>query len=1458
MGLALLGNGASGGMFDPVTGDPVVTPPESSDDDEPGVNGGTNTDPADPEGGTGADPDDPEGGLGGDPTEPPGGENIENEDVPLKTIEFTIDGTTFTANENQTFVSWCSSDFNTEGIVCGEDSVLKSEHSDYTLEDANGYHIRKNSIIEEGMAYSWKAPERNLITFDVSGPAYQKTLSCFEGDSFIAWSHSEHADPRLVVTEERVSFNPVSAISAFALDGLAGNLYTLVDRDGNPVKGTDIVKDTYVYNWTVQFYGGCSKYHDVEVILYPEGGIHNGPSLAEKMITKGMTWREMYAAGCTCWDIINENGEEYVAYNGYRLINHERATMFSRPNDIAFNTSYGKPVIYLAAHEATVMDEGSRLFVNFRDNNTWKQVVNAGRRYLSTSGQNALNVYDKLTVDNDYVYYDGNKIMLEDTWIKPNDSIIKYESYTVDHRGPMLDIPDIGPVETSDPNVDVYYDPDTGDLTVAPPIEEIPEEPIIPKELPPQAIDPVIDFKYGEFETSIHFNPGQEITVEYEVSETITKDPGPYKNIDWAGWNFNWLTDANGRLYLETTPREIDLMEVEDKYYPYVVYSRDVLGNMTINDVIGDHTRLYWPDNAYDGATKSQEAVVYLAAYLRKQTGSEDFRVARWNGTGYVADSTLDKQVENVIEFVMTKKKILTKTVTVEQPSTEVNRLFIEKGELTAKKGMTWRQWLESDYNTTGYSANDVVIRSKDYGTVYSLDSVIEAGITYGFHELPTVSGGWLFNEDLTMSGNGFVQNVDFIVNDRSGTSLNIGNGNVLDLDYNLGDFNWDGKPLMTDAYSDSWNDPRYRYVQFPTTQKVSNEFYEFLCANAIMVEFEDITIIQDSSSVAGQIPINNYKAHYYPGLSWYEQFSIFGTMEFSYNGNSYPLFTHADGVIIVRAFVADELDPAPRGYRHVGKDETITDAIEYYIYKAPSNQMYLVTPDPNYVEPITFTLDGKTLEAEPGMTWEAWVSGDFSTFDGSAEITKEFFDSSNTKIIVDSKGTAQLLTDIIQSGEVYKITDKAPVYPTPKGEEPMPDGFSNYTYRTFSAAQLGFTGSETSVKIPLWVIYGNELFKVGEVTGFSNFTNLKSVEFPEGLLRIGEYAFQGCTSLEGTLVLPDSLVEIGRSAFEGCTGITSIDWGSNITKLGWYCFDNCSGLTDTLTIPGSIVDMGSAPDYITESSANIGTAFSDCTGIKKIVIEEGLRKLRGGDFWGCNSVTEVVLPNSLELIEDYSFRDCTKLSSITMGNNLKEIGYQGFYNCKNLYFVALPATISRIDTQAFYGCSTLASVMFYNTSGWKAGSTSLTLSMPSYNATYLKSTYYKQVFTNSMPNPGTNSKEYPVIIINDVLRRSHYGITAPDYSITHYSTDGGNTWISVDTEAAIVRVNAAPGFMIKGTSVSSSAYNLKVSKVGGKYAQTTLTPAINTSTTYNVDTGMYDFVATVNNFDNGVYITKS
>ena len=81
-------------------------------------------------------------------------------------------------------------------------------------------------------------------------------------------------------------------------------------------------------------------------------------------------------------------------------------------------------------------------------------------------------------------------------------------------------------------------------------------------------------------------------------------------------------------------------------------------------------------------------------------------------------------------------------------------------------------------------------------------------------------------------------------------------------------------------------------------------------------------------------------------------------------------------------------------------------------------------------------------------------------------------------------------------------------------------------------------------------------------LTNNSELANGKKLIIDDSVKRIGNYAFQPCSSLT-SISIPDGVTSIGEFAFYGCNNLTSINIGNDITNIGSMAFGDCTSLTD-------------------------------------------------------------------------------------------------------------------------------------------------------------------------------------------------------------------------------------------------------------------------------------------------------
>ena len=149
----------------------------------------------------------------------------------------------------------------------------------------------------------------------------------------------------------------------------------------------------------------------------------------------------------------------------------------------------------------------------------------------------------------------------------------------------------------------------------------------------------------------------------------------------------------------------------------------------------------------------------------------------------------------------------------------------------------------------------------------------------------------------------------------------------------------------------------------------------------------------------------------------------------------------------------------------------------------------------------------------------------------------------------------------------------------------------------------------------------------------FNGKNKITSVQLPDGLTSIGNYAFDGCESLT-SIDIPAGVTNIGFAAFSKCYSLTSIDIPAGVTDIKKSTFYLCYNLT-SVNLPAGVTDIGN-------------TAFYGCNRLTSINIPEGVTGIGNSAFHSCTGLTSIDIPASVTGIGDYAFSYCLSLNSVT------------------------------------------------------------------------------------------------------------------------------------------------------------------------------------------------------------------
>ena len=249
----------------------------------------------------------------------------------------------------------------------------------------------------------------------------------------------------------------------------------------------------------------------------------------------------------------------------------------------------------------------------------------------------------------------------------------------------------------------------------------------------------------------------------------------------------------------------------------------------------------------------------------------------------------------------------------------------------------------------------------------------------------------------------------------------------------------------------------------------------------------------------------------------------------------------------------------------------------------------------------------------------------------------------------------------------------------------------------------------------------------------FYNCSRLTSVTIGNQVTSIGNSAFYGCSKLNDVyitdiaawcgisfanstanplyyannlylngelvteLVMPDGVTRIGSYAFYDCDSLTSVTIPNSVTSIGNYAFFNCADLEEIYFNATAMNDL-SYDNYVFAYAGENGNGI-------KVVIGKNVTKIPSYLFYPYSSYSTKYVPKIVSVefeegsacksIGNYAFLDCSSLTSITIPDSVTSIGEYAFYDCSSLTSVTIPNSVTSIGNYAFYNCTALEEIHF-------------------------------------------------------------------------------------------------------------------------------------------------------------------
>ena len=258
-------------------------------------------------------------------------------------------------------------------------------------------------------------------------------------------------------------------------------------------------------------------------------------------------------------------------------------------------------------------------------------------------------------------------------------------------------------------------------------------------------------------------------------------------------------------------------------------------------------------------------------------------------------------------------------------------------------------------------------------------------------------------------------------------------------------------------------------------------------------------------------------------------------------------------------------------------------------------------------------------------------------------------------------------------------------------------------------------------VSIPATVENAGTIYTVTKIgdEAFS-WSGITSIDIPDGVFSIGDYAFSYCSSLAEITCRATVSPVCGQDCFayvdiSNCTlsvpeGAEKAYKTADVWKEFFYEYFMSGGIkygvltssqgniatvlaggeyTGDIAIPATVEYLGD-----TYTVTEIGSsAFSYCSSLTSVDIPDGVVSIGNSAFMGCSSLASIDIPDGVVSIGDYAFTECSSLTSIDIPDGVVSIGEGAFSYCSGLESVTLGSGVGIIGDNAFFTCLSLAEI---------------------------------------------------------------------------------------------------------------------------------------------------------------------
>lgn len=186
--------------------------------------------------------------------------------------------------------------------------------------------------------------------------------------------------------------------------------------------------------------------------------------------------------------------------------------------------------------------------------------------------------------------------------------------------------------------------------------------------------------------------------------------------------------------------------------------------------------------------------------------------------------------------------------------------------------------------------------------------------------------------------------------------------------------------------------------------------------------------------------------------------------------------------------------------------------------------------------------------------------------------------------------------------------------------------------------SERAYAGNNQWPKMELSVLRLN-IQKVERVRVYNNAIPSLKIELSERVEEIDDYAFSGCTLTE--ITMPSSLKTIGNNAFRSCHRMKSPEFKEGLLTIGDYAFYDDDSIKEII-LPNSNTTIGYQ-------------CFAFCGALEKVVFGSGLTSIPDMALYACSKLNDVTIGVGVTYLGENIFLGCPLLTEITYAGTMAQ-----------------------------------------------------------------------------------------------------------------------------------------------------------------------------------------------------------